>query len=919
MDKTCLQILKILDTFTQKLSGLDDLNFLAREVHKIVEGIFPEVYTSLYLYDTGEGRLQLLFSAGLDKKEKESAESTAMERHPGHVLKTGERILVSDAANDPLNFSANSPYRFTVRSGVYIPVKNNGTTIGVLEVVGEGKNRFSGEDAILLSFISNLAGSIYGYIRTMNEILKAKDAIEHLSSFPVQNPNPVIRISMDGIVLFANPASTGLLKARDCYVGKKVTPDLQQLLDKARGSNAVFETEMNIGDKYYLMVFDPQPEHHYINIYGQEITDRKLAEKELKKHALIARETDNALIITDKHGRVEWVNRGFTRITEYSLEEIKGKKPGDVLQGPKTDPKTIDRIARAIKMKEPVETDILNYTKSGREYWVQMHIQPVFGDNNQILNFISIQSDITEKKLSEIRLKEAKEKAEEASKTKERFLANMSHEIRTPMNTVHGMVQLLENTELDNEQKNYVESIHLSSHNLLHIIDDILDMSKIESDILQLEQKPFNLNILIRKMVRSLEYIAVEKSLLLTHKVDDRIAPVLMGDSSRLNQILLNLLGNAIKFTTTGYVRINCRLEQENETGNKVLFSIEDSGQGISRQNLENIFEPFRQEDDSHTRTAGGTGLGLAISKRLIDLMGGEIRVHSERDKGSKFWFVLEFAKGLEQDLIELERKAIVDPDILRGKRILLAEDNRFNQKIVEINVKKWNAELDIVDNGLKAVQAARDKNYDLIIMDKQMPVMDGILASRKIRGELGKSIPILALTANVMKEVIEECYDSGMDDYLAKPFEQDVLFEKVCILLGKEVSYSIPENISSRGFEKEIEGKALFRLDSLKALGDDPEFIKSSLTIFIKLSEEGLRDLNEAFRKKDYQALERKAHFLKSNILQLQIDVLKPVVIDIMKFSLQEPMHDQLPPLIEKMNIVLGKVIETIKKEYDV
>lgn len=382
-----------------------------------------------------------------------------------------------------------------------------------------------------------------------------------------------------------------------------------------------------------------------------------------------------------------------------------------------------------------------------------------------------------------VALVNAKNKAEQSSIAKEQFLANMSHEIRTPLNGIDGMGKLLEETSLTKEQQEFVLAIRMSSDNLLVIINDILDFSKIEAGKLTIEKIDFNLKKNISQALKTVSYKAEKKGLSLTAKIDDNISEILIGDPTRLNQVIINLLSNALKFTQEGYVKLNCYLIDQSLTSNKIKFEVLDTGIGIESDKLEKIFESFSQEDDSTTRKFGGTGLGLSISKHLVELFSGELKVQSVKGKGTSFYFTMDFLKGSSINRLKEER-SLIKSDLLANKKVLLVEDNNINQFLATTILKKWNVLVEVAENGLVAVDKLKEQNYDVILMDMQMPVMGGIEATSIIRKELKLTTPIIALTARAIKGVDTECLDAGMNDYISKPFDQSELFTKILNLI---------------------------------------------------------------------------------------------------------------------------------------
>jgi PAS domain S-box-containing protein len=1047
-------LLERLNQYISENAGISNIQELARSVEHVLDEIFELEFAVLYLYDYDEHRLRIRLAKGFNDLQREEADRTAMERHPGRVFRSKEVLNITDAGQQtPV---AGTP-TLIVRSQVYLPVMNGEEAVGALGILSSEKDRFSVEEISILTLICNLAGVIYG-----NLVLQAG----------------------------------------------------------------------------------------------------------LRNSSMIAEESDNAVIITDNKGMAEWVNRSFIRITGYTLEEVKGKRPCEILKGEATDPATVDQVSAAIRQQERLETNLCYYTKKGHPYWARLQIQPVFDNMGNLTNYIAIHRDITEqkqaqevmdsittrlgtlirnmhsgilvedqhrlialvnqkfcdifsipvepellvgsdctnsaeqtmnlfqdpemfikkidqillekksvigeelymtdgtvlerdyipimlhnkflgnlwqyrdvtfRKQAEQRLREsehryrqiidqandliyritpdgyftfinkvgeritgsarseilgrhylefirpdyresvaifyknqleerkensylefpfinsnrkeiwigqnvrlivendqirelqavarditerklaedtvkrlqkfyeqllddlpghiavldkdfnylyvnsaaitnpeartwvigkndrqycerfgidpevgekrleilmqvslsrktityeetivqknrekkffqrsfspvlsdagaviqfigyglditdlilARKVAEDSTKAKNLFLATMSHEIRTPLNAIIGLSKLMLGTGLTEEQQGLNNKLIISGESLLEIINDILDFSKIEAGKIAIESIPFSLKELLKRIYSCHENAAEERLISLVVNAGDNIPGALVGDPLRLQQVLTNLVSNAIKFTREGGVELQCRVHTLSADKVNIHFSITDTGIGISKENLGTIFEKFRQEDNSVTRNYGGTGLGLAISQQLVNLMGGTIQVDSEKGKGSTFSFFLDFAITDEAVLKKDKQRVKIESGILKGKRLLIVEDNEFNQFIAQAIIEKWGARSDLAANGQEAVAQLWLVDYDLVLMDLQMPVMDGITAASVIRGELNKTVPIIALTANVTSEAIQRVYQSGMNDYVSKPFQEEELYVKVLKALKIEPHY---------------------------------------------------------------------------------------------------------------------------------
>ncbi|NOR88401.1 MAG: response regulator [Bacteroidales bacterium] len=421
--------------------------------------------------------------------------------------------------------------------------------------------------------------------------------------------------------------------------------------------------------------------------------------------------------------------------------------------------------------------------KSTEIYYVNKELKML---NQNLEQRISERTEVIEESKRELEI--AMKMAEEATLSKSSFLSNMSHEIRTPLNGIIGITELLLDEKLAEDTLRMLGSIKYSADNLLKIINEILDFSKIEAGKISFEEVDFNLKRLIEELLKNMKFTAQAKSLELLSKIDEAIPKYVCGDPVKLTQILTNLIGNAVKFTSSGYVKLVLRLSDEKlENGKKVLhFIIKDTGIGIPKNKLDSIFESFQQSDSSTSRKFGGTGLGLTISKDFVEMQGGKMSVESEEGKGSSFIFSYPYSDVEVINSHLLEEQKIYEFSPLNIS-VLLVEDNKLNQFVSSQFLKKWNIKVDIANNGEEAIYFLSQNKYDIVLMDIQMPIMNGLQASKKIRNEnssvLQHNIPIIALTANAFEETRKEIDSVGMNGFVSKPLIPKILHQKIKVL----------------------------------------------------------------------------------------------------------------------------------------
>ncbi len=451
-----------------------------------------------------------------------------------------------------------------------------------------------------------------------------------------------------------------------------------------------------------------------------------------------------------------------------------------------------DTISQATQQKNgfEVEYEAVRLVNGARLY-LQSFGEVLFGEGGKPVRMVGTTQDITERKLREIELIKAKALAEQASIAKEQFLSTMSHEIRTPINAILGLSHFLLEDNPRPDQSENLKVLHFSAENLLMLINDILDLNKIEAGKIAFEEIEFNLTELVQRIQRPLSYLAYEKNLTFSCYIDPAIPPVMVGDPVRLGQVLNNLLSNAIKFTEEGSVRIEARLEKMEGEMAAVHFAITDTGIGIPEDKLDYVFESFTQASSDTTRKYGGTGLGLTITKRLLEFQHSQIEVRSKVGEGSGFYFTLQFKKSEALALNLYPASALPDSDLqpLRGRKVLVVEDNEINRLVAAKIFQKWGIVPDEVTNGKEAVAKVQQQPpYDLILMDLQMPQMDGYETARQIRklgSDYHRQVPIIAITASVMPDVQQKIRKSGMNDCVTKPFQPEELYGKMLRLMG--------------------------------------------------------------------------------------------------------------------------------------
>ncbi len=516
-----------------------------------------------------------------------------------------------------------------------------------------------------------------------------------------------------------------------------------------------------------------------------DITQEKEAELAIEESALQFKSLANTIPqlawMADAQGSVYWYNQRWFDYTGTTLKEMEGWG-WQTVQHPDMLEAVTEKFKNAIALGELWEDTFLLRSKTGEYRWFLSRANAVHNRKGEIVKWFGTNTDITDQKNISKALSEAKNVAENALKAKQQFLSNMSHEIRTPMNAIIGFTNVLLRTELKPKQAEYISAIKTSGDELIVLINDILDLAKIDAGKMRFVHKPFKMALSISAMLHLFELKFQEKHLELVQEYDSKIPEILLGDPLRLHQIILNLISNALKFTAKGKVIVSIILLSEDEKKVSIEFKVTDTGIGIAENNIAEIFENFQQATTNTSILYGGTGLGLAIVKQLVEQQGGTISVKSKMNEGSTFSFILSFQKTESE--IELESGVEELSTENKNIKILVAEDVALNQLLIKSILDDFKFDCDIADNGKIAIEKLQTKSYDIILMDMLMPEMNGVEATEYIRNKMNSKIPIIALTADVTTVDLAKCKAIGMNDYIAKPIDENLLYRKIVNLL---------------------------------------------------------------------------------------------------------------------------------------
>lgn len=654
----------------------------------------------------------------------------------------------------------------------------------------------------------------------------------------------------------------------------------------------------------------------YLIANSRDITNRKSTEKLLRaqeeKYRNIIANMNLGLVEVDNNEIIKYTNHGFQVISGYREEELVGKNAGSLFVMEKNN-STIEDMMKNRRNGVSDMYEICVKNKLGEKRWWMISGAPNYNDKNELIGSIGIHLDITAQKNLAIDLELAKTKAEQASKAKEAFLANMSHEIRTPLNAIKGMLRELNREDLSGKQSSYVNNGLTASKHLMSIINNILDISKIEAGELNLEREDFMLQRSLDNIFSILNIRALEKNIYLKIHVSDEICSVLIGDSVRIEQILLNLIGNAIKFTSQGGVEVNCSLVNDSEGSQTIEFAISDTGIGMEPDYLKTIFSKFSQEDKSISRKFGGTGLGMAITNELVQLMKGGIEINSQKGLGTTSRVTLTLPKGNPQN-IRTQQITVSDKE-LQNVKVLLVEDNDMNRLVAQNTLSHFGCLTSEVTDGTEAIELLKKETFDVILMDIQMPGMDGIEAARIIRNELKISTPIIALTANAFKTEVEKCRAVGMNDYVTKPFNEIQLVNAIAKLLLR------PDRVarnSTSNVDEEAQNK-LYDLTALEKMSrGDRTFVLKMISLFIEQTEINSALLKKMLALNNYPEISRIAHKIKPGIENMGILSLSEKVKELEFISRDNVHPETISNLVTYISDMLEKVVKQLSRELE-
>ena len=746
---------------------------------------------------------------------------------------------------------------------------------------------------------------LYASARDVTERRQAKEALREsrtrLRATFDAIPDLLFEVGVDGHIYdYHSPRDDLLAAPPEAFLGRKFSDVLPAEVAEVIGSALIEAQEKgsSVGKQYPLQLaqgrfwfelsiarkaVDTGEEPRFV-LLARDITARKQADQVLQLHKIFIDTAMDGFWMIDLQGKLQGANQAYAEMSGYTVDELQNMHISQ-LEAEETTPQAVEAHIEKIMAQGADQFETRHRRKDGQEFDVEVSARYM----PETQTFFAFLHNITQRKQAERVLRElnehleerveerthelaeAKAMAEAANRVKGEFLANMSHEIRTPMNSILGMTHLALRAGNGTSSRNHLKKIQVSGEHLLDIIDDLLNFSKIDAGKIRLEVLDFELGRIKERVLNLVAEKAARKKLALTFDVEQDIPNNLRGDALRLVQVLVNFADNAIKFTDKGQVIIRARKLDEDATGCRVRFEVQDAGIGMSATDIAKVFQPFQQADTSITRLYGGTGLGLAISKQLVEMMdGGEVGVESTPGQGSTFWFSVRLGKGTESHAVEEAEQAAVArkvPTVLSGARILVAENHPLNQEVVTEFLESAGATVCIAENGREALDLLQQEYFDCVLMDLQMPVLDGYEATRLIRANPALAgIPVIAMTANVSDEDRARCLDAGMDDFISKPFKPGTFYAIVAKLLKRSpqqpLAFGAPaeDEVMFAGNPDIIDFSVLAEL-----IGGNKPKMGDFARKFVASARQDMAEVDAALARKDWAALGKLGHHLKS------------------------------------------------------
>jgi len=734
-------------------------------------------------------------------------------------------------------------------------------------------------------------GNVLGVVIVARDVTAQKLLSKYSLSLIEASLDPLVTISIEGKITDMNQALvniTGMTREKltgtDFFNYFTEPQKAREVYQEVFAKGSVADSPLTLrhkGGKLTDVLFNGSVyKDDRGNVLGVVIVARDVtAQKLLSKYSLSLIEASlDPLVTISTEGKITDMNQATVNITGIPREKLTGTDFFDYF----TEPQKAREVYQEVFAKGSVADSPLTLRhKDGKLTDVLFNGSVYKDDRGNVLGVVIVARDVTDQKIIATELTEAKvfaelatgiaevakskaesatRIAEDAVKAKQQFLSNMSHEIRTPMNAIIGFTKVVLKTELSAKQKEYLTAIKMSGDALIVLINDILDLAKVDAGKMTFERTPFKMALSISTMLHLFETKIQEKNLTLVKTYDNNIPEVLVGDPVRLHQIILNLVSNAVKFTTNGKITVRVHLVNEDKEKATIEFSVTDTGIGIAKNKIKTIFENFQQASSGTARLYGGTGLGLAIVKQLVEAQGGSIRVKSKIDEGSTFSFILSFHKTkaeaeLETGIVELDAE-------IKNIKVLVVEDMPLNQLLMKTLLDEFGFERDIAANGKIAIEKLQNKSYDIVLMDLQMPEMNGFEATEYIRNKMNSKIPIIALTADVTTVDLAKCKAAGMNDYIAKPVDERLLYSKIVGLVKKPMVIKYDEH-EGNGNGQSHKLKYIDLAYIIRLTKSDSALMMEMISVYLKQTPPLINAMKQSLQDRDWHSLYSAVHKL--------------------------------------------------------